>query len=105
VDIDPAAVRDFQKLAGVSATVLDLFDREQYRDFQGTEPPSAWREATPDDLRRAAGNERPHIVFMSPPCKVLFRAACGRKEQITEIPGVEPAGTARDLVDAGGVER
>jgi hypothetical protein len=69
VDIDPAAVRDFQKLAGAPARVLDLFDREQYRDFHGAEPPAAWMEATPDDIRRAAGNERPHVVFMSVPWK------------------------------------
>lgn len=29
VDNDPAAIRDFEKLAGVRGTVLDLFDREQ----------------------------------------------------------------------------
>lgn len=30
VDNDPAAMRDFQRLAGVPGTVLDMFDREQY---------------------------------------------------------------------------
>jgi hypothetical protein len=27
------------------------------------------REASPSDIPRAAGNERPHIVFLSAPCK------------------------------------
>ena len=69
VDYDAAAVRDFERLAGVRGTVLDLFDREQYMDFHGRPPPDDWREAIPEDLHRAAGNERPHINFMSPPCK------------------------------------
>jgi len=69
VDVDPAAVRDFERLSRAPGTVLDLFSREQYVAFHGTEPPPGWREATPEDLRRAAGNERPHIVFTSPPCK------------------------------------
>ncbi len=69
VDVDAAAVRDFGRLAGVPGTVLDMFDREQYRAFHGQEPPAEWREASPDDIRRAAGGERPHIVFTSAPCK------------------------------------
>ena len=69
IDVDPAIVRDFQRLAGVPGTALDLFDREQYIAWHGHEPPRDWREATPEDIRRAAGNERPHIVFTSPPCK------------------------------------
>jgi site-specific DNA-cytosine methylase len=69
IDNDPAAMRDFASLAGVPGTVLDLFDREQYRAFHGREPGADWREATPQDLHRAAGGERPHIVFLSAPCK------------------------------------
>lgn len=69
IDFDAPTVRDFGQLAGVPGTLLDLFDRQQYRDFHGTEPPDDWREATPADIRRAAGDERPHIVFTSPPCK------------------------------------
>ena len=71
VDVDAAAIRDFGRLAGVPGTVLDLFDREQYRDFHGCEPPTAWREAMPEDIRAAAGHEHPHIVFLSSPCKGL----------------------------------
>lgn len=69
VDVDAAAIRDFERLTGAPGTVLDLFDREQYRDFHGCEPPEGWREATPQDIQRAAGNERPSIVLLSPPCK------------------------------------
>jgi site-specific DNA-cytosine methylase len=69
IDVDPAAMRDFARLAGVQGTVLDLFDRDQYRAFHGCEPPADWREATTADIHRAAGHERPHIVFLSAPCK------------------------------------
>ncbi|MFN6993716.1 MAG: DNA cytosine methyltransferase [Aquincola tertiaricarbonis] len=69
IDVDSAAMRDFQRLAGVPGTVLDLFDRHQYRAFHGEEPPADWREATTADIHRAAGQERPHIVFLSAPCK------------------------------------
>ncbi|UCV02336.1 DNA cytosine methyltransferase [Dechloromonas denitrificans] len=69
VDVDAAANRDFKRLVGVEATTLDLFDRDQYIAFHGKEPPAGWREATPDDIRRAAGYEFPHIVFLSAPCK------------------------------------
>ncbi|OWK42018.1 DNA cytosine methyltransferase [Fimbriiglobus ruber] len=69
IDSDPAAIADFNRLAGTSGTVLDLFSREQYVAFHGKEPPAEWREATSDDIHRAAGNERPHIVFLSAPCK------------------------------------
>lgn len=68
-DVSPAAIRDFESITGARGTVLDMFDREQYRAFHGAEPPNNWREASPDDIRRAAGNERPHIVFLSAPCK------------------------------------
>jgi site-specific DNA-cytosine methylase len=69
IDCDAAAIRDFTRLSGVPGTVRDLFDREQYAAFHGQEPPADWREAGPDDIRSAAGNERPHIVFLSAPCK------------------------------------
>ena len=69
VDVDAASIRDFGRLAGVPGTVLDLFDREQFEAFHGHAPPSGWREATPADIHAAAGHERPHIVFLSAPCK------------------------------------
>lgn len=69
VDVDAAAVRDFTRLVGVPGTCLDLFNREQYAAFHGREPGPDWREATPQDLHRAASGEAPDIVFLSAPCK------------------------------------
>ena len=69
VDVDAAANRDFKRLVGVDATTLDMFSLEQYVAFHGRMPPSDWKEATPEDIRRAAGYEFPHIVFLSAPCK------------------------------------
>jgi site-specific DNA-cytosine methylase len=69
VDVDAPAIRDFERLTGARGTVLDLFDRSQFEDFHGMEPPAGWREAMPADIRAAAGGEYPHIVFLSAPCK------------------------------------
>lgn len=69
IDVDGASIRDFGRLTGVPGTVLDLFDRDQYTTFHGSEPPPDWREASATDIQRAAGGERPHIVFLSAPCK------------------------------------
>ncbi|WP_334033938.1 DNA cytosine methyltransferase [Burkholderia cepacia] len=69
IDNDPAACRDFRTIVGVPCTLMDLFTRAQYTAFHDAEPPSGWREATADDVRRAAGNEHPHCVFISSPCK------------------------------------
>lgn len=69
IDVDPAGLRDFERLAGVPGTLMDLFTRDQYARFHGTEPPAGWKEATAEDVRRAAGNEDPDAVFISSPCK------------------------------------
>lgn len=69
IDVDPAGLRDFERLAGVPGTLMDLFTRDQYIRFHGAEPPAGWREATADDVRRAARNQRPDAVFISSPCK------------------------------------
>lgn len=69
VDVDPGSIADFGSLTGVNGTVLDLFDRHQYVAFHGKQPPADWREATPEDIHCAANHERPHIVFLSAPCK------------------------------------
>ncbi|MGI0965464.1 DNA cytosine methyltransferase [Pseudomonas aeruginosa] len=69
IDVDPAGLRDFERLTGVPGTLLDLFTRDQYVRFHGKEPPADWREATPEDIRRAAGGRRPDAVFISSPCK------------------------------------
>lgn len=69
IDNHPPAIRDFERLSGVRGTVLDLFDRAQYIAFHGKEPPAGWREATPADIVRAMGGERPDVWFLSAPCK------------------------------------
>lgn len=69
VDIDPAGLADFERLSGVKGTQLDLFTCDQYIRFHGKEPPPGWREATVDDIRRAANYQRPDAVFISSPCK------------------------------------
>ncbi|RQP96561.1 DNA cytosine methyltransferase [Burkholderia stagnalis] len=69
IDNDPAACRDFLALVGVPCTLMDLFTRAQYMAYKEAEPPAGWREATPADIRAAAGNEHPHCVFISSPCK------------------------------------
>jgi site-specific DNA-cytosine methylase len=83
VDIDPGACEALEYLTGNQATQLDLFTRDQYRDFHGHEPPDTWREATPADLRAVTigpqqlgkrtvrMGRRPNVVFASPPCKGL----------------------------------
>lgn len=68
-DVDPAAIRDFDRLTGAKGTVLDAFTREQYIAFHGNEPPHGWRDATPEDIRRSAGGERPDVCMTSAPCK------------------------------------
>lgn len=69
IDSNPAAIADFERLAGVPGTILDLFSREQYIAYWGHEPPIGWRPAGVDDIRRAYGNQRPHILFLSAPCQ------------------------------------
>ena len=69
IDVDRDAVADFEKMSGVKGTVMDLFDREQYVAFHGHEPPDDWKEACPDDLLNAFGYRKPHILFLSAPCK------------------------------------
>ncbi|MAD44078.1 MAG: DNA cytosine methyltransferase [Oceanospirillaceae bacterium] len=69
IDVVPDVVKDFTDQVGVNGTVLDLFDRQQYIDWHGKEPGPEWKEATPADIQKAAGNESPNIVFTSPPCK------------------------------------
>jgi site-specific DNA-cytosine methylase len=68
IDSDPAAIKDFRRLAGVEGTVLDLFSRDQYIAFHGHEPPVGWRAAVPDDIRAAHQNQDPDIVTLSSPC-------------------------------------
>ncbi|KAB2918501.1 MAG: DNA cytosine methyltransferase [Hyphomicrobiaceae bacterium] len=67
IDSDPAALADFERLAGVPGTQMDLFSREQYIAFHGHEPPKGWREAAPANVRAALGHL--DIAFTSSPCK------------------------------------
>lgn len=69
IDVDPAGIADFERFAGCKGTLLDLMTVEQYRAFHGKEPPVDYREATTADIHRAFNYERPHIVFISAPCK------------------------------------
>lgn len=69
IDVDPAGLRDFQRLSGVPGTLLDLFTLGMYTAFHGKQPPPGWVEAGPDDVRKAAGYQRPDAVFISSPCK------------------------------------
>jgi site-specific DNA-cytosine methylase len=69
IDVDPAGLRDFQQLSGVPGTLMDLFTLGMYTAFHGKPPPPGCVEAGPDDVRRAAGYERPDAVFISSPCK------------------------------------
>lgn len=69
IDVNAPAIRDFDRITGARGTVLDLFDRSQFKAFHGVEPPAGWREAGPAEIRAAAGGEFPHIVFLSAPCK------------------------------------
>lgn len=69
IDVDAASIRDFTRASGVAGTVLDLFDSAQYLAFHGKPAPQGWRDATIDDVRRAAHGEFPNIVFLSAPCK------------------------------------
>jgi site-specific DNA-cytosine methylase len=84
IDVDAAAVRDFGRMTGVRGTVLDLFDREQYIAFHGQEPRADWREATAVDIQKAFGWERPHIVFLSAPCKGFSGLLSNRKSHSTK---------------------
>ncbi len=81
IDSDPAAISDFSRAAGVKGTALDLFDRDQYTAFHGKEPPADWTEATPLEIKMAAGGERPHIIFLSAPCKGFSGLLCESKSR------------------------
>lgn len=71
IDVDRGALKDFEKLVGAPGVYMDLFDREQYTAWHGHPPRDGWKEATPEDLRRAAGGEYPDCIFSSPPCKAF----------------------------------
>lgn len=92
IDVDPEAIRKFNAMGpGRPGVVIDLFSLEQYIAFHGRRPPPGWCEATPADVRRAFGNERPHVGFLSAPCKGFSgllaeaRAATAKYQALNEL--------------------
>jgi len=87
IDVDPDACRFHDEITGEKTAVrMDLFDRQQYLDWHGHEPPAGWREAEPWDLWRAFRETVPDFLFTSPPCKGFSgllpeRSAKSRKYQ------------------------
>lgn len=71
IDSDPGACASYQKITKSKIECWDLFSREQYIRFHGTEPPEGWQEITAEDIRNACGGVAPDGVFTSPPCKGL----------------------------------
>lgn len=95
IDVDPVACMDFERLTGVPATCMDLFDEAQFRDwhaackrkskrckicFNTGEPPTGWRPATGAEVR-AAFSKRPNIFFLSSPCKGLSGLQTPKRSQ------------------------
>lgn len=68
IDNDPLCCKDFTYLTGAPAHCIDLFDRKQYKDFWGHEPPDNWHEIKGKEMKEIYG-EYPDVVFLSPPCK------------------------------------
>lgn len=81
IDSHPRRCADFALLMGRPATCMDLFSAEDYAAFHGRLPPEGWREATPADVRAAAGGERPDVVFTSAPCKGFSGLLSGAKAE------------------------
>lgn len=69
IDVDPKACEDYEYITGSKAVCMDLFERRDYIDFHGHEPPPEWKEVTPEDILAACGGEYPDVIFLSPPCK------------------------------------
>jgi len=69
IDVDPKACEDYEYITGGKAVCMDLFERRDFIAFHGQEPPTDWKEATPEDIVIAAGGEHPDAIFLSPPCK------------------------------------
>lgn len=69
-DSDPATIRAYNSYNGCDhGRVVDFFDRDQYRDFWGHEPPADWREVVPSDLREWTQGRTPDCIASSPPCR------------------------------------
>ena len=62
VDVDPAGLHDSQMMTGLSGTLMALLTREQFTALNGQKPPSARKEATFDNMRRAASKKDPNAL-------------------------------------------
>ncbi|MEF3312568.1 DNA cytosine methyltransferase [Paenibacillus sp. GYB004] len=70
IDVDPVACHNHDLITGTETAVqMDLFDRKQYVDFFGKQPPESWQEATTADMWQAFQEQVPDTLFTSPPCK------------------------------------
>ena len=69
IDVDPAGLKDFERLTGARGILMDLFSRQQFIDFHGKEPDVDWSEVHPQDLLDALYGEHPDVIFISAPCK------------------------------------
>ena len=69
IDVDPKACEDYENITGSKAVCMDLFERRDYIAFHSKEPPTDWKEATPEDIITATDGEHPDVIFLSPPCK------------------------------------
>ena len=50
IDVDPVAIRDFDRMTGTAGTVRDLFTADQYTRFHGKAPPADFVEAPDFEL-------------------------------------------------------
>lgn len=69
IDVNPRRCEQFTRLTGAPAYPMDLFTRDDYRNFHGQDPPPGWREVTPEDFRRIFGDTPPDIMTITAPCK------------------------------------
>lgn len=71
IDVDFGACKSYEKITNSKAVVMDLFSRQNFIDFHGEEPPTDWKEVTPEDILAACEGKYPDVIFLSPPCKGL----------------------------------
>ncbi|WRH90911.1 hypothetical protein RCC30_19755 [Pseudomonas fluorescens] len=62
VDVDPAGLHGSQMMTGLSGTLMDLLTREQFTALNGQDLPSERKEATFNNMRRAASKEDPNAL-------------------------------------------
>lgn len=70
IDFDPVACKNHDLITGENTAVcMDLFDKDQYRKWNGCVPSDDWKEVTPWDIWLAFGCQVPDYLFLSAPCK------------------------------------